>query len=325
MPPKPYNLPGAEADLRLALGEWLQFLRSEKRVSARTLEAYTRDIEQFIEFLQDHLGGAVSLDDLAELRMADFRSFLAFRKSSGISHRSLARALSSLRSLFRYCKKTGRMDNSAIAALRTPKIAHSLPRPLSITAAGKLLENTSENNGKSWVEARNLAVFMLLYGAGLRISEALGLDRHEAPIADNHDILRVTGKGGKVRLVPILPPVRRAIQNYVDLRPGELPADGPLFLGVKGKRLGPRAIQNLMQQLRAGLGLPASATPHALRHSFATHLLANGGDLRAIQELLGHVSLSSTQIYTEVDAQRLLDIHAKAHPRNTSARSVPNK
>ncbi len=319
MLPKPYNLPGAEADLRLVLGEWLGFLRGEKRVSARTLEAYTRDIEQFIEFLQDHLGGAVSLDHLAVLRTADFRSFLAFRKNSGISHRSLARALSSLRSLFRYCKKTGRIDNSAIAALRTPKISHSLPRPLSVMAADKLLQNTRQSNGESWVEARNLAVLMLLYGAGLRISEALGLDRHQAPIADNHDILRITGKGGKVRLVPILPAVRRAIRNYVDLYPGELPDKGALFVGVKGKRLGPRAIQSLMQQLRVGLGLPASATPHALRHSFATHLLANGGDLRAIQELLGHASLSSTQIYTEVDAQRLLDIHAKAHPRSTAA------
>jgi len=316
MPQHSYCLPSADPDLRSAIALWLRFLTTERRAALRTREAYIRDIEQFIDFLQDHLGGAVSMADLEALRAADFRAFLAARRTLGISHRSLARGLSSIRSLFRFCKKTGRLENASLAAVRMPKLGHSIPRPLSVAGADKLLQNFHGPEGSAnWAEARDLAVLMLLYGAGLRISEALGLDRHEAPIQPGDNMLRVMGKGAKVRLVPVLAPVRAAIGRYIELCPHHLTPEGPLFLGVKGKRLGPRVIQSLMQNLRSALGLPATATPHALRHSFATHLLANGGDLRTIQELLGHASLSSTQIYTEVNAQRLLDIHAGAHPK----------
>ncbi|HHK73821.1 MAG TPA: tyrosine recombinase XerC [Rhizobiales bacterium] len=316
-----YCLPSAEADLREAIAGWLRYLASERRSARRTRQAYIRDIEQFVDFLQDHLGGAVSLADLEALRMADFRAFLAARRALGISHRSLARGLSSIRSLFRFCKKTGRLENISLAAVRMPRLGHSIPRPLSVAGADKLLKSVGRaGSPANWVEARDLAVLMLLYGAGLRISEALGLNRHEAPEMSEDSPLRILGKGGKTRLVPVLAPVRRAIHDYLEACPHDLPAEGPLFVGVRGKRLGSRAVQALMQRLRSALGLPATATPHALRHSFATHLLAGGGDLRSIQELLGHASLSSTQIYTEVDAQRLLDIHASAHPRGTGPR-----
>jgi integrase/recombinase XerC len=311
-----YCLPSADLDLREAISGWLRYLASERRSAVRTREAYIRDVELFVDFLQDHLGGAVSLADLEALRAADFRAFLAARRAMGISHRSLARGLSSIRSLFRFCKKTGRLENVSLAAVRMPRLGHSIPRPLSIAGADKLLNTVSQaNQTTSWVEARDLAVLMLLYGVGLRISEALGLNRREAPAVSGTDALRIKGKGGKLRLVPVLAPVRNAIHRYLELCPHDLEPEGPLFIGVRGKRLGPRAIQALMQKMRSALGLPATATPHAMRHSFATHLLASGGDLRTIQELLGHASLSSTQIYTEVDAQRLLDIHASAHPR----------
>ncbi len=314
-----YCLPSADSDLRAAIADWLRFLTTEQRSSARTREAYIRDIEQFIDFLQDHLAGAVSLGDLEALQAADFRAFLAARRAQGISHRSLARGLSGIRSLFRFCNKTGRLENISLAAVRMPKLGHLIPRPLSVAGADRLLKNV-HGAGKSprWVEARDLAVLMLLYGAGLRISEALGLERRQAPQKEGDDALRVLGKGGKTRLVPVLAPVRSAICGYIELCPYHLEPVGPLFVGVRGKRLGARVIQALMQNLRGALGLPATATPHALRHSFATHLLAGGGDLRSIQELLGHASLSSTQIYTEVDARRLLDIHASAHPRGVS-------
>ncbi len=316
------KLPSAKAELQSALGGWARHLQAERRASPRTWEAYARDISQFIAFLQAHLGGPVDLADLQDLHSADFRAFLAARRAENISHRSLSRALSSIRSLFRYLKKRGLVDNPALSVLRTPKTGHSLPRPLSAAAALKLLtllDPAAAEGPAKWIAARDMAVLSLLYGAGLRISEALALNRRDAPAHGQHTSLRVTGKGGKTRLVPILPAISSAIADYLALCPLTLPPDGPLFIGQRGGRLGPRAVQARMETLRGQLGLTKDATPHALRHSFATHLLAGGGDLRTIQELLGHASLSSTQIYTEVDAARLLDIHAKAHPRASAA------
>lgn len=315
------RLPGVKPDLQSALNGWVLYLRTERRASPRTLDAYFRDIRQFAEFLQDHLGGLIGIGELKSLHTSDFRAFLAERRRKNVSHRSLSRALSSVRSLFRYLKKRGITDNPALSALRTPKTKHTLPRPLSASMALKLLEQLAPDNMQGtarWTSARDMAVLSLLYGAGLRISEALGLNRRDAHPYHEGATLRITGKGRKTRLVPILPAVSSAIGDYLELCPFQLEPDSPLFVGVRGGRLGARAIQARMQQLRGALGLPPGATPHALRHSFATHLLAGGGDLRTIQELLGHASLSSTQIYTEVDAQHLLDIHAKAHPRGSS-------
>lgn len=316
--PNDFRLPGVDPDLQAALTSWARYLKTERRVSPRTMDAYFRDIRQFTSFLQGHLGGILTLAGLQSLRTSDFRAFLAGRRADNISHRSLSRALSSIRSLFRYLKKRQLVDNPALSALRTPKLAHTLPRPLSASTALKLLQllhpDTVQGPAK-WIAARDMAVLSLLYGAGLRISEALGLDRRDAPIPGTETTMRITGKGGKTRLVPILPAISSAIADYLELCPAHAGPDAPLFVGLRGGRLGPRAVQARMQQLRGALGLPKQATPHALRHSFATHLLAGGGDLRTIQELLGHASLSSTQIYTEVNAQHLLDIHAKAHPR----------
>ena len=297
---------------------WLTHLATERRLSAATLEAYERDIDQFFAFLFDHLGGAVGLDDLAGLRAGDFRAFLASRRGHGAGSRSLARSLSAIRSLFGFLEKRGTLRNAALSALSTPKIPRALPKPLSPAAALKVVDADPFGDAAeqpTWVMARDTAVLILLYGCGLRISEALGLNRRDAPLAPGADTLTITGKGNKTRLVPVLPVAREAIGAYLALCPAALAPDGPLFIGVRGGRLNARNIQLLMQRLRGALGLPETATPHALRHSFATHLLSAGGDLRTIQELLGHASLSTTQIYTEVDREHLRRQYMKAHPR----------
>ncbi len=313
-PPAP---PGASAGVHKALAGWFVHLHAERRLSLHTLDAYRRDACHFFEFLQRHLGRTIHLDDLRRLRSADFRAFLAARRRDGAGSRTLARCLSSLRSLFGYLERCGKVSNAALGAIGTPKRPHAIPKPVSLDGSRALIAALGDAGtaGQGWTRARDLAVIMLLYGAGLRISEALGLNRGQAPLGPQDDILRITGKGNKTRLVPVLPVIRQAMGDYLERCPHELAADGPLFVGKRGGRLGPRAVQGLMQHLRGALGLPATATPHALRHSFATHLLAAGGDLRSIQELLGHASLSTTQIYTEVDTARLLDVYARAHPR----------
>ena len=313
-PPAPT---GAGADVLEALAGWFACLYAERRLSLHTLDAYRRDSCYFFDFLQRHLARTIHLEDLQQLRSADFRAFLAARRRDGVGGRTLARSLSSLRSLFGYLGRTGQVDNAALSAIGTPRRPHAIPKPVSLDGSRALVATLDDNGkaGREWTKARDLAVIMLLYGAGLRISEALGLNRGQAPLRPQDDVLRITGKGHKTRLVPVLPVIRRAIGNYLELCPYELAADDPLFVGRRGGRLGPRAVQGLMQRMRSALNLPATATPHALRHSFATHLLAAGGDLRSIQELLGHASLSTTQIYTEVDSARLLDIYARAHPR----------
>ncbi len=310
--------PYAGPDTSPEIGVWLQYLITEKRVADNTVEAYTRDIEQFFQFLFDHLAGAATLKDLAALSPRDFRAFLASRRRDGASSRTVARNLSAIRSLFRFLEKKGTLTNPGLSAIRSPKIAHSVPKPLSVDAAKRLASPDQIVAGageQMWILARDTAVLTLLYGCGLRISEALGLLLREAPLKPEHQILTITGKGNKMRQVPVLPVARVAIARYLELCPHALEAEGPLFVGARGKRLSPRIIQLVVARLRGALALPHTATPHALRHSFATHLLSAGGDLRAVQELLGHASLSTTQIYTEVDRDHLLRQYNKAHPR----------
>jgi len=305
----------ATPDLNQAVETWLGALATERRLSAKTIEAYGRDMRQFLGFLAPHLGGPVSFDAFTRLSPADVRGYLARRRAEGIEARSVARALASLRSFARHLGRTGRADVSALLAVRPPKLAKGLPRPLAIGDARRIVDaDTRAGDAREpWVLARDAAVLALLYGCGLRISEALSLTRAEAPT--ERDSLTVTGKGGKARMVPVIPVVRAAVGDYLALVPFALAPGDALFRGEKGGALDARIIQRAMAEMRGALGLPASATPHALRHSFATHLLARGGDLRAIQELLGHASLSTTQIYTGVDAARLMAVYQNAHPR----------
>ncbi len=310
----------ASEDTAVHLDAWFDYLLSEKRASPKTVEAYSRDLRQFFEFLMRHLGASVSLSDLEDLKTTDFRSFLAFRRNQDAASRTLARTLSALRSFFRFLERRKILTNPHLAAIQTPKLPRSLPRALPAQSAKDLvdLENVeAAGTGTKWVGARDTAVLVLLYGCGLRIAEALDLNRADAPTEPRHDTLMVTGKGGKTRVVPVLPVAREAIARYLKLCPWNLSPDGPLFVGEKGGRLNARNIQLVVQRLRSALGLSSRATPHALRHSFATHLLSAGGDLRTIQELLGHASLSSTQIYTEIDRRHLLDVYDKAHPRRS--------
>ena len=269
---------------------------------------------QFLGFLAEHLGGAPSLKELAALAPADVRAFLAARRAQGIGSRSLMRTLAGVRGFARFLERNGKGKVGALAAVRAPKIGKTLPRPLSVAAARGVTDPglAAGDEREPWLAARDAAVLALLYGSGLRISEALGLKRTDF---GSRDTVTVTGKGRKERMVPVLPQVAKLIADYVALCPYDLPADGPLFVGAKGGPLSPRVVQLSMARLRGALGLAETATPHALRHSFATHLLARGGDLRSIQELLGHASLATTQIYTEVDAERLIEAYRSAHPR----------
>ncbi len=297
------------------VARWLGYLGDEKRMSPKTLDAYARDARQFLAFLAEHLGGAPSLKQLAKLTPADVRAFMAARRAEGISSRSLMRGMAGARSFARFLERNGKGKVAALTAVRAPKVAKTLPKPLAINTARRIadVDLRAGEEREPWIFARDAAVLALLYGSGLRISEALGLKRKEAD--GKRDAITVTGKGNKTRMVPVLPQVNALIADYVKLCPFDLPPDGLLFVGARGGPLSPRIVQLTMERLRGALGLPDTATPHALRHSFATHLLARGGDLRAIQELLGHASLSTTQIYTEVDAERLLEIYASAHPR----------
>jgi integrase/recombinase XerC len=296
--------------------DWLAYLGQERRLAAKTLEAYGRDARQFADFMMRRLDRAPRGDDFVALQTADLRAFLAQRRSDSVDARSLQRALSALRSLAKYLERTDAGRTSAFSALRSPKAGRRLPRPLRSDDA-RAVANVEIRAGEArdpWILARDAAVLALCYGAGLRIGEALGIARGDAPIGAI-DELRIVGKGGKTRSAPIIAPVRAAIEFYLASCPWKLPPHGPLFVGAKGGPLSPRIVQLAMQRIRGALGLPDSATPHALRHSFATHLLARGGDLRTIQELLGHASLSTTQVYTAIDSNRLLAAYKAAHPR----------
>jgi integrase/recombinase XerC len=311
------ELDSADDSVALQMTRWLTHLRSERRLSPKTLEAYARDLRQCLDFLCEHWGTRVSLARFSKLEASDVRAFMAMRRADDIAGRSLMRSLAGLRSFGRFLEREGKGKVGALSAIRAPKVGKTLPKPLPIAAA-KRLADADERAGETretWVLARDAAVMALLYGSGLRISEALGLKRRDVPKPGEGDVLVVTGKGNKTRMVPVLQNVLQLIADYATICPYALPPEGPVFVGARGGPLSPRIIQLAMARLRGALGLPDSATPHALRHSFATHLLSRGGDLRAIQELLGHSSLSTTQIYTGIDSERLLEVYRSAHPR----------
>jgi len=302
----------ATDDLRAAIGLWLAWLSGERRASAHTVAAYGRDLAFFLDFLTEHLGELPRLSTIDALRVADFRAYLARRAQDGIGRSSSARGLSVLRGFVHFLQRRRLASATALAALRSPRLPQTLPKPLTIDDAAGTLDAAEGIAISRWQGKRDTAILALLYGCGLRISEALGLPRAAAPLGD---MLSINGKGGKQRLVPVLPSVRDAVTDYLDACPYALTKEGPLFVGARGGWLNPRVVQRQMALLRDFLGLPETATPHALRHSFATHLLGAGGDLRAIQELLGHASLSTTQRYTSVETERLLAIYNAAHPR----------
>lgn len=305
----------ADPALLSAVDAWRRWLAEEKRASAHTLDGYGRDLAAFLAFLRDHQGAEPRLDDLAALAPADFRAYLARRAGEGLARSSQARGMSTLRGFFRFLDRRGLVHNPALSAVRSPRPPRSIPKPLQADDAIEALATAAELQDEPWLAARDLALFSLLYGCGLRLGEALGLTVAQAPRAD---AMTVIGKGRKQRVVPVLAAVRAAVDDYLEQCPFPREATRPLFVGARGKALNPGVVQRQMRRLRGLLGLPDTATPHALRHSFATHLLSAGGDLRTIQELLGHASLSTTQRYTEVDAGRLAAVYDKAHPRAKS-------
>jgi len=279
--------------------------------SSKTVEAYRRDVSGFLGFLTSYRGGDIGLRSLAALTVTDMRAWMAHERGRGLSARSLARALSAVKGFYGWLNEAEGVDNPSVSSMRGPKAKRRLPRPVEAAEAREMISMVDIQHKEAWVGARDMAVLLLLYGCGMRISEALGLDRRQAPLPE---VLSITGKGGKERLLPVLPVARAAVETYLKACPYDLPEDGPLFIGMRGKRLGARAVQKLMEAVRRQLGLPSTATPHALRHSFATHLLEAGGDLRTIQELLGHASLSTTQVYTNLDQTRLMEVYERSHP-----------
>lgn len=299
----------AQAD---ALTRWLDHLRAVKAASPRTVEAYGRDLRGFLTFLSAHRGGGEGLGALLDLPQSDLRAWMAAERARGLSARSLARALSSVKNFLGWLAERQGFDATTVLSARGPKYLRKLPRPLTEDGAREIIADIATSAHQDWIGARDVAVATLLYACGLRISEALGLTGADHPLPE---VLRIRGKGGKDRLVPVLPVAREAVADYLRQSPWPVERDAPLFRGARGGPLSPRLIAKAMEEARLRLGLPATATPHALRHSFATHLLAAGGDLRAIQELLGHASLSTTQAYTAVDAARLMEVYQKAHPR----------
>ena len=294
---------------------WLASLAHEKRASPNTLRAYGDDVSRFIGFQRGHLGGDVTERALAGLKAADIRAFIAARRSEGLGAGGVQRALAGIRSFYRFLAKEGILENANVRAVKTPRIKRRLPRPLSVVDAQRAIDEAGEHN-VDWLGARDAALLTLLYGAGLRISEALSLKRGDVPLGES---LTVLGKGRKERMVPVLPVLRDAIGAYAAKIPFAGAPSTALFLSRRGRPMSPREAQGLMQNLRGRLGLTERATPHALRHSFATHLLAGGGDLRSVQELLGHASLSTTQTYTEIDMRRLMETYESAHPRGKQA------
>lgn len=300
---------------RDALEGWIDHIRALDGAAANTVEAYRADVTGFLAFFATHHGGTQGRAALARAGLSDMRAWMAHERGRGVGPRSLARALSAVKSFYRWLSDRDAFDATAVLSTRSPKFTKKLPRPVSPDAATDMIATAETQAREPWIGARDAAVVTLLYGCGLRISEALGLLGKDAPLAE---VLRITGKGGKERIVPVLPAARDAVEAYLALSPHPQADDAPLFRGARGGPLNPRLVQRAMEQARLQLGLPASATPHAMRHSFATHLLNAGGDLRAIQELLGHASLSTTQAYTAVDTARLMEIYDAAHPRARS-------
>jgi len=301
-------------DLSARLKEWQEWLQYEKNVSRHTLRAYIGDVSHFVQFLTQHIGGPPSLNDLSNVKIRDFRAWMSRKAMDGASNASRARSLSGVKNLLSWMDKQGIMHNAAISTVRTPKKAHKLPRPLHENQAFDVLESAGLFAKEDWLAQRDRALFTLLYGCGLRIDEALSLNIGDMP---RDGFLRVLGKGRKERRIPVIAIVEQALQHYLSIRPYAMTPDAPLFIGQQGKRLSQGVAQKSMREIRKTLGLPENATPHALRHSFATHLLQNGANLREIQELLGHASLSTTQRYTEINAEELMKVYAAAHPRSS--------
>ncbi len=300
----------AEAARRL----FLDWLTHERRVSPLTVEAYGRDISFFIGFLTAHLGAAPDLDALTSLRAMDLRAWVAAEAADGAGNGTRSRHLAAVRSFFRWLAGRHDVSNAQVALISTPNAKRPLPKALSTRDACAVARDIYEASAVAMVQARDTALFSLLYGSGLRISEALSLNVIDAPLPGSNAMLRVHGKGAKERIVPVLPVVRQAVAGWLRLHPARS-SSAPLFIGVRGERLNAGVAQRALRNFRRQTGLPEHATPHALRHSFATHLLAGGADLRSIQDLLGHASLSTTQRYTSVDSRRLLEVWHRTHPR----------
>jgi integrase/recombinase XerC len=300
------------AGVASAVTQWLDWMKGERRLAENTVKAYERDLSSFIRFVAEHHGDELDSTRLYSLDPSDIRAFLAMRAGRGFARSSNARAMATVRGFVRFLDRRGLASSAAAHAVRTPKIKRSLPRSLSETDALHAIHSVAKLSDEPWLAERDAALLMLLYGCGLRIGEALALNRSSEPFGSS---LRIVGKGGKERIVPLLPRVRQALDNYLEACPHPVEPGGPVFLGARGKRLDAAVAQKQVRRVRALLRLPQTATPHALRHSFATHLLAGGGDLRSIQELLGHASLATTQRYTEVDAERLVSVHRTTHPR----------
>ena len=298
--------------LHQTIQKWQEYLVSERRLSLLTAESYLEDLKEFFTFLLDSLGNEVDLKDLEKLTITDFRAFLAWRTEQKISKSSIARGVSALKNFFRFLMREGLIQNKAIMAVRSARPNKILPHPLSAEQAQKFLKIARSMQKELWQGERDVALFTLMYGAGLRIAEALSLNVKDVPL--EAEAMIITGKGNKQRLIPLLPAIRRAIKKYLELHPCPSP-NSPLFVGARGDRISPRVVQRSVEKIRYALNLPDTVTPHALRHSFATHLLQGGGDLRSVQELLGHSSLSATQRYTEITTQDLDRVYNKAHPR----------
>lgn len=295
-----------------ALAEWLTSIKALNSAADNTIAAYQTDVLGYLAFITRHFGEETGLAPLKRVQVRDMRAWMAHERGRGVSARSLARSLSAVKSFYRWLAEREGFDPTVVLSARAPRFQKKLPRPLAIDAAKALIDTVEMQSGKEWVAARDVAVITLLYGCGLRISEALSLTGADAPLPE---VLRITGKGNKERIVPVIDAARVAVNRYLRACPHPPEPDAPLFRAIRGGPLRPRAIQKVMEATRLQLGLPATATPHALRHSFATHLLGAGGDLRAIQELLGHASLSTTQAYTSVDTARLMEVYDKAHPK----------
>ena len=305
--------PSAAADLADRYHAWVDFLRYEKHFSHHTLRAYTKDLLSFFEFLTHHLGKQPSMDDLGETSLRDFRSWLTQRMVEGASNATRARQISCIRSFLKWLDRNGYLHNPAIGSIRTPKLPKKLPRALPVDQAKTLTRNLEGiAHQEFWIAYRDRALFTLLYGCGLRINEALQLDYSTRPQGGE---VRVIGKGNKERLVPVLDIVQETLDEYISQCPISFEKNTPLFLGSRGGRLNQGVAQRQLRILRKSMSLPESLTPHALRHSFATHILENGGDMRSIQELLGHASLRTTQRYTDFDDRQLMEIYRKSHPR----------
>ena len=297
---------------RDALADWLSALTSLRGASQATVDAYRRDVTDYLAFMGEHLGGPQGIAALGAVGTRDMRAWMARERGAGLGARSLARKLSAVKTFYRWLAQRDGLEVTPVLSARAPKFQRSLPRPLAEDAAKAMIEAVGSTDDRPWVRARDAAVVTLLYGCGLRISEALSLTVNDLPLGET---LRITGKGDKERIVPVIAPARAAVAAYMDIMPHAITPGTPLFRGIRGGALSPRSVQKSMEQARMALGLPATATPHAMRHSFATHLLSAGGDLRSIQDLLGHASLSTTQVYTAVDTARLMEVYDAAHPR----------